>query len=1099
MYYPGMQDNENNFPGNFDNFISEAGYYWRGANLFADEGIGRPWDPGEISAGTKINIIGTQEKENSKYKLPIYKYSWNKVLGWIDSLRGPDRYIIEFFNTQKGSGEYTKEIVKDYLDRFPLNEYPMKSTLPLYGEKAKYDSGKGHWEQGTLVDIKNEDECKNEATSAYILFYPLSNKKCEDFIPTKVDPKYEIRDFTQVNYKNAFKNNLESLEDLYLFYNASNISLDTNDFVYDFYDYLNTVEYYYNRYLPIIKVDFNKKYRGILYPPINDNENYQKMTQCLLKSGTYTDINVSYGYKTGETYNYGEQKIFTSIAPEPKYPFDPDFELLRLGPNVNWVLNYSEIYPESIYGDDLERKKLHQILKEYYANVNLTKWYDESGKEIRLDDAIENNINQLYSTYPVLFEWCPVDYPADYKDNSKGYLKAESYYLKFWHDDFWKEKYSKSEDLWIKETDTNPKWEKYCPYSDLYAIDPTSPACLVNLQGQILGDYHGAVVNKTTYPPPLLKGEVKLTPTTFKTVEPYFRTTLQSFTSNVLYKWSIATCLRDDGIACQLTNNGKPDEKARVKPLTKQEEALGYYYGAEMGQDWIFVGEAEFIERGFITPKKSPTLVNVDTVVKWNPILGYRAYAVELVDVTNGTPGKFAGLAVVTSNEITIGDLWLTKEGYSKPILKPNRTYYLNLYVCSKNPLESPEFTGEHQNYPNNPSLLYKTDSTGLSEIKGAIEESCVNKSTITLITSGAQVKSEKVKVPENIPDKIVITERPNHFDKTPESLVNDYRQGIASYYVEIKEEATGNVFHKIILDPLYNLDYSNPEVTLDYPEIKPGKEYSLTIRTCADRFPDIKDPETIPQERIKAFCGPETSKSFKISELKPPEITYPVNGDKAQVGFNIKWNAPRDSVTPRYYKYEFKYKSKSDDEVSQSCVDKIGSVIKSGIVTHKGTENDAQTDIYCLGDYTLTMYSCIEDKCTDEFISTPVSVNFTLIPSKVSENIFSITPCGRKTDNPKTNWIDEREPCKLVHMFLLVKITFDFLITRFMLIVAVLMVVGIFAANYIIRIPALTHQAITGFKYVLIGYGVAIFGWIIITTIINLLGMKVPLFSIGF
>lgn len=274
-------------------------------------------------------------------------------------------------------------------------------------------------------------------------------------------------------------------------------------------------------------------------------------------------------------------------------------------------------------------------------------------------------------------------------------------------------------------------------------------------------------------------------------------------------------------------------------------------------------------------------------------------------------------------------------------------------------------------------------------------------------------------------------------------------------------------------------------EVFINYPDIKPSSDYWWRVKTC------IYEENTI--------CGPWSSiYVFTTFRLSAPCIFNGVldeNCPSPEVGGslytyqkNISWQAAEGA---KAYKYKIDYASKDPEETDESCV--AGQLISEGITTNISIN----VSLRCLGVYNWWLRSCLDEECTETSILTPM-LTFTYVQPIPSVK-FGLVPCGRITDNPKTLW-NERDDCEIKHIFVLLKNIIDFVLWRVGLIALVFLVIFTAVISYfslggpgtIISVKSLWRTAGQG-------YAIMFLAWMIINTILRILGFSIKWWSLPF
>ena len=263
-------------------------------------------------------------------------------------------------------------------------------------------------------------------------------------------------------------------------------------------------------------------------------------------------------------------------------------------------------------------------------------------------------------------------------------------------------------------------------------------------------------------------------------------------------------------------------------------------------------------------------------------------------------------------------------------------------------------------------------------------------------------------------------------------------------------------------------------ERVFGYPDLKQTTTYSWQVKTCADREGKI--------------CGKNWSgvESFTTFKLPPP--TNPSLKDKEEVfTYQMPRNISWDPVPyAKAYKFTLTYLSKSPEEVSDCPTGKVDEKIVSG--------PSVFVSLNCLGEYQWQVASCLDENCKEIGESSPVW-HFTFSqPKGVKKG--GLVPCGRMADDPETPW-NEREPCEIKHIFLLIKIIIDFLLWNLtpLVLVALVAVTGVIF-YFLSWDPNVLNLVKSIWKAVGIGILIMLLSWTIITIFMSILGYKVGVYG---
>jgi len=305
-----------------------------------------------------------------------------------------------------------------------------------------------------------------------------------------------------------------------------------------------------------------------------------------------------------------------------------------------------------------------------------------------------------------------------------------------------------------------------------------------------------------------------------------------------------------------------------------------------------------------------------------------------------------------------------------------------------------------------------------------------------------------------------------------------------------ILKDVLGDVYYKYELadNPNFNnvaatgiLKKDQAEVLIDYPQLKMFKDYWWRVKVCVD------------ERGIN--CG-NWSKIRKLTTFKLSAPTNPSPRDGGELFTDeqyISWNP----VSPaKAYQYTIKFLSMAPEEKSEECTSLINQeIVKDKIVS----SNSDFVSLNCLGNYQWHVKACLDSDCQET--GDPAKWQFTLSELKGIEKI-GLVPCGRKVDNPNTPW-NEREPCQIKHIFLLLRNILDFLFWRIGLIILVLLVV---ATGIIYYFSVASPEILGGWAAVPniraiwrsagIGYGIIFLAWLIINLFLAIIGYKFQIFG---
>jgi hypothetical protein len=144
-----------------------------------------------------------------------------------------------------------------------------------------------------------------------------------------------------------------------------------------------------------------------------------------------------------------------------------------------------------------------------------------------------------------------------------------------------------------------------------------------------------------------------------------------------------------------------------------------------------------------------------------------------------------------------------------------------------------------------------------------------------------------------------------------------------------------------------------------------------------------------------------------------------------------------------------------------------------------------------CLGEYVWQVQSCFDSECKDLGGKGP-EWTFTLKQNPDDASTTGgLVVCGRNFDDPKTAW-NERDACNIGHIFILVKIIFEFFLFRLSIVVLVILVLITGVVFYTSLGDAATIERVKSlWRAAGIGYLLIIFGWLAVSVVLTLFGYQ--------
>ena len=261
---------------------------------------------------------------------------------------------------------------------------------------------------------------------------------------------------------------------------------------------------------------------------------------------------------------------------------------------------------------------------------------------------------------------------------------------------------------------------------------------------------------------------------------------------------------------------------------------------------------------------------------------------------------------------------------------------------------------------------------------------------------------------------------------------------------------------------------------TLSYPEVKSNTDYSLKVKTCADKegknCGEYSPVVTFKTEQIKSISSISTEKTNGILYTKDRQISF-----DAVKGAN-------------YYKYALKYigdENMKEEEMSKTCRD----LKDKGVMESISSNTSFYIESLCPDKYNISITPCLDSSCTDrgDINSFSFKLETLKAPQGHENHVGGLVPCNREYDDPTTPW-DETLACNTGHIFLITRILFDFLLGR--LLPAILVVLLLYnGALYLLHIfinfenPAmnLLQKSKDIWKGVGIGFLIILLSWTVI------------------
>ena len=121
-------------------------------------------------------------------------------------------------------------------------------------------------------------------------------------------------------------------------------------------------------------------------------------------------------------------------------------------------------------------------------------------------------------------------------------------------------------------------------------------------------------------------------------------------------------------------------------------------------------------------------------------------------------------------------------------------------------------------------------------------------------------------------------------------------------------------------------------------------------------------------------------------------------------------------------------------------------------------------------------------------FIGGNVSAVHTCQCPCVSEETGGLVPCGRYSDNPETSW-DERQPCTLCQLFLMLKLILEFLLKLALIIVILFIIISGLLYIFSLGSPEMLTRAKSALTRAIAGFAIIFLAWLVINTVMNVVG----------
>ena len=315
-------------------------------------------------------------------------------------------------------------------------------------------------------------------------------------------------------------------------------------------------------------------------------------------------------------------------------------------------------------------------------------------------------------------------------------------------------------------------------------------------------------------------------------------------------------------------------------------------------------------------------------------------------------------------------------------------------------------------------------------------------------------------------PKEFSVSPLQNNRTAVPVTFNWDNVPGAASYRFRLGGEQSFNVF--LVKDS---------QLELGYPALvpnasKPDEPFQWSVRTCADEQGLV--------------CGNWSSpQSFRIAPLKAPDIIHP---EASQTEFlsttQFAWTKDFGS---NFFTYELNFLSPSSEEKSPSC--QAPHPVAQGLPQ----KNSASIRLRCLGQYEFNISACVDKAC--EAAGPQKTQRFSV--EKFVGKAGGLIPCDANNDNPATIGLDEREPCELKHLFLLLRNLVDFALWKLSLVILIAMTAFTGFTMYTsFGGMEVASRARSTWKAVGAGFLILFFSWLLLNLLLGIVGFQVNIFG---
>ncbi len=291
---------------------------------------------------------------------------------------------------------------------------------------------------------------------------------------------------------------------------------------------------------------------------------------------------------------------------------------------------------------------------------------------------------------------------------------------------------------------------------------------------------------------------------------------------------------------------------------------------------------------------------------------------------------------------------------------------------------------------------------------------------------------------------------------------------GAASYVLRLGEQQSLNTIPKV----------QNSRLVVDYPTIAPNAGFPeavffWSVRTCADK--------------ASFQCGAWSEfQPFVFAPLQAPAVLEPTSTQTEFFGKSTAFKWTKDFGS-NFFTYQLNFLGPSAEEKSPSC--QTPRPVAEGFTEQTNTP----LRLRCLGQYEFGVNACIDKTC--EVAGPQETQQFSV--EKFEGKAGGLIPCDANNDNPATIGLDEREPCELKHLFLLVHNLVDFALWKLSLVLLIAMTAFTgFTVYTSFGGMEVTSRVKSIWRAVGIGFLILLFSWFLLNLLLGVVGFQVNVFG---